>query len=711
MGPQQLRCWGGGAAPDPRAGERSAPAGAPPRSRRSRPRWRTGPGEQGWAPSSFAAGAGGGLPPVSPAGAPPRSRRSRPRWRTGPGEQGWAPSSFAAGAGGAAPRSNDAPRGRHPARPRRLRLRRPRLPRRSGAPLRRGSRTERRHLARRPGPDRPRHRDRGKRRGGAVDRRAVSGDRRSRRASRMGTCSRSRRRSARPCGRGTRSQRRDAPGPRSAKDGSRFGFATTATSAGELVWAGYGITAPELGYDDYAGLDVKGKIVARRAGLPSRERRRVAVPRSAAFRYGEWRYKATNARDHGAAAVIGVRDDWNHPGDDDARRRGAARSRRAPASWRRARRSPRFARRASTSRALAAPGEEDGKPHSRPLGRPRVDLARARSSTSGRATANVVGVLPGRDPAVAAECVVVGAHHDHLGLGGDASLAPDRIGEVHPGRRRQRERGRGAARDRARRSRAEGPRAPHRGLRGVRRRGARAPRLGRARPSAARARARSDAMQLMVNLDMVGRPRSGRCTWTASRRRRAFARRSRRSRASGRPLPLELAFGEATATARRTTRASTRRASRPLLLHGRARRLPPPVGHGGQGERGGARGRRAARLPRRARDAADAAGAARGRARRRAAGARAAGESAATARTSGTIPDFAERERARRARQRGPARRAPRSKAGLARGRRVAPRRRDEASLPRGPRLRAPRAPARGRRWRSSSSARACGRP
>ena len=42
-------------------------------------------------------------------------------------------------------------------------------------------------------------------------------------------------------------------------------------------------------------------------------------------------------------------------------------------------------------------------------------------------------MLPGQDRAVAGECVVVGAHYDHLGVGGDASLAPEQVGTIHPG--------------------------------------------------------------------------------------------------------------------------------------------------------------------------------------------------------------------------------------------------------------------------------------
>ena len=89
-----------------------------------------------------------------------------------------------------------------------------------------------------------------------------------------------------------------------------------------MVAAGYGITAPELGIDDYKGIEAKGKIVAVRRftpeGGPFAD---TAVER----RYGDLRYKAWNAREHGAAGVIVV--DFS---DADASRRPP--SRRSPRS-------------------------------------------------------------------------------------------------------------------------------------------------------------------------------------------------------------------------------------------------------------------------------------------------------------------------------------------------------------------------------------------
>ena len=216
-----------------------------------------------------------------------------------------------------------------------------------------------------------------------------------------------------------------------AKDFLPFGFSDDGAVEGELVFVGHGITAPDLGYDDYAGLDVKGKIVLLAQDFPregdaaSPFREPATLPLRRVALQGDQRPRARRPRGRRRPGRLGT------PG----RRRPAALARPGLLA-RRARRGPSDdgrapARRASTSRALAAPGEADGRPHPRPLGvraRLAVEVRHERA-----ATANVVAVLPGRDPALAGECVVVGAHHDHLGLGGDASLAPEQLGTVHPG--------------------------------------------------------------------------------------------------------------------------------------------------------------------------------------------------------------------------------------------------------------------------------------
>ncbi|HWC77129.1 MAG TPA: M28 family peptidase, partial [Blastocatellia bacterium] len=48
-------------------------------------------------------------------------------------------------------------------------------------------------------------------------------------------------------------------------------------------------------------------------------------------------------------------------------------------------------------------------------------------------SSNVVGILKGSDPALSSECIVIGAHYDHLGLGGSDSLAANPEGQIHHG--------------------------------------------------------------------------------------------------------------------------------------------------------------------------------------------------------------------------------------------------------------------------------------
>jgi hypothetical protein len=317
-----------------------------------------------------------------------------------------------------------------------------------------------------------------------------------------------------------------------------LGFSDDGKVEGELVWAGYGITAPELGYDDFAGLDVKGRIVVVAQDFP-----READPGSPfrdprAYRYGEWRYKATNAREHGAAAILGVRDLWAHGGADDlppwrgqvSSRAGIVGARVTAAGLQRG---------GVDVRALAAGGEADGRPHSRALGvraKVEVEVRHERAITS-----NVVAVLPGRDPAVAGRCVVVGAHHDHLGYGGDASLAPDQVGAIHPGADDNAS-GVAALLAVARAAAAAGPArrtlvfaafgAEELGILG-------SAHLVRNMPPGCAA----DSVQLMVNLDMVGRAQGGKVFVDGAATAEGLKARVEALAVRPPPLGLTLAFG------------------------------------------------------------------------------------------------------------------------------------------------------------------------
>jgi Tol biopolymer transport system component len=177
----------------------------------------------------------------------------------------------------------------------------------------------------------------------------------------------------------------------------------------EVVAAGYGITAPELGVDDYRGVDARGKIVAVRRFTPRDGP--LAAP-DAARRFGDLRHKAYTAREHGARGLIvvdlptptaGLPDDAPLPLPEADAAAGAGDAG-IPVV---------VVTRAAGARLFdAAAG-----PHRASLA---VELSRRT-----RQAANVVGVLRAGVPDRLPGAVVVGAHYDHLGMGGHGSLAPD----------------------------------------------------------------------------------------------------------------------------------------------------------------------------------------------------------------------------------------------------------------------------------------------
>ncbi|MDA1184221.1 MAG: M20/M25/M40 family metallo-hydrolase, partial [Acidobacteria bacterium] len=82
--------------------------------------------------------------------------------------------------------------------------------------------------------------------------------------------------------------------------------------------------------------------------------------------------------------------------------------------------------------AVAASIDRDLMPRGRPLAGATLDYVQ-RLSLNRRTVRNVVGILDGSDGARSPEAVVLGAHYDHVGLGGRLSSAPERTGEIHNG--------------------------------------------------------------------------------------------------------------------------------------------------------------------------------------------------------------------------------------------------------------------------------------
>jgi len=197
-----------------------------------------------------------------------------------------------------------------------------------------------------------------------------------------------------------------------------------AESDGEIVFAGFGIRAS--GFDEYADLDVRGRIVLAIRGVPS------GVPRAGK---GEDRSKVEAASAGGAAVLLLV----SPPGDgiDIASNAFQVRpSRNSPAAI-----PVLHVRRLVADRILAAAGtttasaikkiEEAHAPVRFTL--PAGIRAAIRTEPRNWGTANVVGILDGSDPALRDEVIVVGAHIDHLGLGRFGVRDRRAQGEIHNG--------------------------------------------------------------------------------------------------------------------------------------------------------------------------------------------------------------------------------------------------------------------------------------
>ncbi len=238
-------------------------------------------------------------------------------------------------------------------------------------------------------------------------------------------------------------QRFDVPAGRELGDGNRIewggetlrigtdaqpgGASASGAASAPVVFVGYGICEPDRNHDDYAGLDVTGKIVLVLSGFPG-----PSGNPSRLSRVSGADYKLYYAQRAGAVGAIYVRTPEDGPGDallpvGSNERRGGGGA--IPF--------------VSVSRAAALqvlPKEfgpvlaEEIADCASLLGR---ELPAANLTTDLRPlrkdTANVVGILPGSDPARRWECVVVGAHYDHIGYGTVGATNPLAGKAIHNG--------------------------------------------------------------------------------------------------------------------------------------------------------------------------------------------------------------------------------------------------------------------------------------
>src|SRR5437763_8655376 len=87
-------------------------------------------------------------------------------------------------------------------------------------------------------------------------------------------------------------------------DWSPLGFSSSGAFKGEVAFVGYGISAPPLGYDDFAGIDLKGKVALMLRYEPQEKDDASPVDGRKPSRWSAMRYKVLQARERGAAAVV-----------------------------------------------------------------------------------------------------------------------------------------------------------------------------------------------------------------------------------------------------------------------------------------------------------------------------------------------------------------------------------------------------------------------
>ena len=201
----------------------------------------------------------------------------------------------------------------------------------------------------------------------------------------------------------------------------------------EIVFAGYGIVAPEYQWDDFKGADVKGKILLVLNNDPEDDPSIFAGKMR--LYYGRWSYKYEMGTRMGAAGVIVihttpsagypwqvVQTSWT---GEQFELPSSGQPTMALEAWVTEDAARRITQLAAhdLDKLRAAAQTRAFKPV--PLG---VHLSVAlRNDVTRKKTANVIGRLPGSDPKLSKEAVVYTAHHDHLGVKTDAKPGEDAI--------------------------------------------------------------------------------------------------------------------------------------------------------------------------------------------------------------------------------------------------------------------------------------------
>jgi aminopeptidase YwaD len=210
-----------------------------------------------------------------------------------------------------------------------------------------------------------------------------------------------------------------------------FSFSASGQVTAAVVFAGYGATADEFHYDDYAGLDVKDKVVVVLRYEPSGFGEKSA--HHGLTQHSQLITKAINARNHGAKGLVVITGKLGDGEEDVLTRFGSVSGpenvgivmvqvKNAVADeW--------FQAAGKSLKEVQEQINSSTKPASFDFPETlrlslNIDIETMRATVN-----NVLAWLPGQTD----EYVIIGAHYDHLGRGNFDSLAPSQIGRIHPG--------------------------------------------------------------------------------------------------------------------------------------------------------------------------------------------------------------------------------------------------------------------------------------
>lgn len=210
----------------------------------------------------------------------------------------------------------------------------------------------------------------------------------------------------------------------------------------KMAFVGYGISIPKsdskLTYDDYEGINVEGKIVVFMTGDPAIGNMNSPFRHPDYVTYRSLYYKLKNAFMHGASGVVVIENPLslnNYPAEpkpffnptEGGGNRFSALAGYATNKWF----NKNLVKLKKSSLSIQKVIRDTGKPASIEvpgLFKMSVNLKKK----TGR-VANIVGVIPGIDPILKKEVVVIGGHFDHLGYGGESSMDPHGHGKIHNG--------------------------------------------------------------------------------------------------------------------------------------------------------------------------------------------------------------------------------------------------------------------------------------